>query len=234
MFKITKDGATVAMTEAPNYIKQAGNGCFVLCPEAEATGIAHNGTVYHLLGRPDMAGAEITVMLEETDAGAEIQAASVSATENAKLSGQLSAAARMYVQAATDVPDETALEMPDLFKTWEEALAAGVTLAENSIINDGGTLYRVVAPGGVLPQAHQPPHGEGMLAVYRPIDTTHEGTLEDPIPWVYGMDCTNGLYYSYNATVYLCKADMKPCVWAPGSAGLWQWEAVAAGTETEA
>ena len=59
MFKITKDGATVAMTEAPNYIKQAENGCFVLCPEAEATGIAHNGTVYHLLGRPDMAGAEI-------------------------------------------------------------------------------------------------------------------------------------------------------------------------------
>ena len=72
MFKITKDGATVAMTEAPNYIKQAENGCFVLCPEAEATGIAHNGTVYHLLGRPDMAGAEITVMLEETDAGVEI------------------------------------------------------------------------------------------------------------------------------------------------------------------
>ena len=34
MFKITKDGATVAMTEAPNYIKQAENGCFVLCPEA--------------------------------------------------------------------------------------------------------------------------------------------------------------------------------------------------------
>lgn len=30
MFKITKDGATVAMTEAPNYIKQAENGCFVL------------------------------------------------------------------------------------------------------------------------------------------------------------------------------------------------------------
>lgn len=233
MFKITKDGATVAMTEAPNYIKQAENGCFVLCPEAEATGIAHNGTVYHLLGRPDMAGAEITVMLEETDAGAEIQAASVSATENAKLSGQLSAAARMYVQAATDVPDETALEMPDLFKTWEQALDAGTTLTENSIINDGGTLYRVVAPGGVLPQAHQPPHGEGMLAVYRPIDTAHKGTMEDPIPWVYGMDCASGLYYSYNAAVYLCKADMKPCVWAPGTAGLWQWEAVAAG-ETEA
>ncbi len=227
MFKITKDGATLAMTEAPNYIKQAGNGCFVLCPEAEATGIAHNGTVYHLLGRPGMEGAEITVMLEETDAGAEIQSASESATENAKLSGQLSAAARMYVQAATDVPDKTALEMPDLFKPWAEVLAAGQTVPQNTIINDSGTLYRVVAAGGVLPQEHQPPHGEGMLAVYRPIDATHAGTLEDPIPWVYGMDCTSGLYYSHDTVVYLCKADMKPCVWAPGTAGVWQWEEVA-------
>lgn len=225
MFKIIKDGTGLGMTEAPTYVRQAENGCFVLCQEGQATGIAYGGTVYHLLGREALEGAE-SVILEETDAGAEIQAAGESAANNAKLSGQLSAAAKLYVQAATDVPDETALEMPDLFKTWEEVLEAGKTVAENSIINDGGTLYRVVAEGGVLPQEHQPPHGEGMLAVYRPIDTTHTGTLEDPIPWVYGMDCTEGLYYSYNATVYLCKANMTPCVWAPGTAGLWQWEAV--------
>lgn len=225
MFKIIKDGTSLGMTEAPTYVQQAENGCFVLCQEGQATGIAYGGTVYHLLGREALEGAE-SVILEETDAGAEIQAAGESAANNAKLSGQLSAAAKLYVQAATDVPDETALEMPDLFKTWEEVLEAGKTVAENSIINDGGTLYRVVAEGGVLPQEHQPPHGEGMLAVYRPIDTAHTGTLEDPIPWVYGMDCTEGLYYSYNATVYLCKANMTPCVWAPGTAGLWQWEAV--------
>ena len=225
MIKIIKDGTSLGMTEAPTYVRQAENGCFVLCQEAEATGIAHNGTVYHLLGREALEGAE-SVILEAADAGAEIQAAGESAANNAKLSGQLSAAAKLYVQAATDVPDETALEMPDLFKTWEEVLAAGQKVAQNAIINDGGTLYRVVAAGGVLPQEHQPPHGEGMLAVYRPIDTAHAGTLEDPIPWVYGMDCTEGLYYSYNATVYLCKANMTPCVWAPGTAGLWQWEAV--------
>lgn len=225
MFKIIKDGTSLGMTEAPTYVRQAENGCFVLCQEAEATGIAHNGTVYHLLGREALEGAE-SVILEAADAGAEIQAAGESAANNAKLSGQLSAAAKLYVQEATDVPDETALEMPDLFKTWEEVLAAGQNVAQNAIINDGGTLYRVVAAGGVLPQEHQPPHGEGMLAVYRPIDTAHAGTLEDPIPWVYGMDCTEGLYYSHNATVYLCKANMTPCVWAPGTAGLWQWEAV--------
>lgn len=223
MYRIVKDGAELALIEAPSYVRQAGNGCFVLCQEAEAAGIAYNGTVYHLLGREDLEGAE-SVILEAADAGAEIQTTRESAAQNAKLSGQLSAAARLYVQAATDVPDETALEMPDLFKTWEEALEAGAQLEKDTILNDGGTLYRVVQ--AVTPQAHQPPHGEGMLAIYRPIDTAHAGTEEDPIPWVYGMDCTSGLYYSYNAAVYLCKGDMKPCVWAPGTAGLWQWEAV--------
>lgn len=225
MFKIIKEGTSLGMTEAPIYVRQAENGCFVLCQEGQATGIAYGGTVYHLLGREALEGAE-SVILEETDAGAEIQAAGESAANNAKLSGQLSAAAKLYVQAATDVPDETALEMPDLFKTWAEILEAGKTVPKDTIINDGGTLYRVVPSEGVLPMEHQPPHGEGMLAVYRPIDKAHTGTQEDPIPWVYGMDCTADLYYSYNGVVYLCKADMKPCVWAPGTAGLWQWEAV--------
>ena len=170
---------------------------------------------------------QITVtMAKRTETEEKIEKIAMETMRNSGLSKQMMAAAKLYVQAATDVPDETALEMPDLFKTWEEVLAAGVIVAENSIINDGGTLYRVVAAGGVLPQEHQPPHGEGMLAVYRPIDTAHTGTQEDPIPWVYGMDCTEGLYYSYNETVYLCKANMTPCVWAPGTAGLWQWEAV--------
>ena len=63
MYKITKDGATLAMTEAPTYIKQAENGCFVLCQEEEAAGIALGGVPYHLLGRTAMEGVE-TVMLE--------------------------------------------------------------------------------------------------------------------------------------------------------------------------
>ena len=31
----------------------------------------------------------------------------------------------------------------------------------------------------------------------------------------------------YEGVTYLCKSDMLPCVWAPGSDGTeWQWEAV--------
>lgn len=68
MYRIVKDGAALALIEAPTYVRQAGNGCFVLCQEDQATGIAYGGTVYHLLGREAVEGAE-SVILEETDAG---------------------------------------------------------------------------------------------------------------------------------------------------------------------
>lgn len=76
MYKITSasDGADLGMTEAPVYIMQAANGCFVLCPEPEAQGICFAGTVYNMLGRQAMTGVENTVMLEPVDAG-ELQAA---------------------------------------------------------------------------------------------------------------------------------------------------------------
>ena len=120
---------------------------------------------------------------------------------------QLAAFARvMAVQAAPTLTDNQALTMPDLFPTWEQVLEEAQPLKKDSIINDGGTLYRVVQDN-TIPQAHQPPHGEGMLAVYRPIDKSHEGTADDPIPWIYGMDCHEGTYYSYNGKTYLCKSD---------------------------
>lgn len=137
---------------------------------------------------------------------------------------QLAAFARvMAVQAAPTMTDDQALTMPDLFPTWEQVLEEAQPLKKDSIINDGGTLYRVVQDN-TTPQEGQPPHGEGMLAVYRPIDKSHEGTAEDPIPWIYGMDCHEGTYYSYNGKTYLCKQDMTPCVWTPDTPGLWQWE----------
>lgn len=81
MFKIIKDGGGVGMTEAPTYIKKAENGCYVLCPEPEASGIAFEGTVYHLAGREALEGAE-TVALEQIDAGVEL-AATNAAVEDA-------------------------------------------------------------------------------------------------------------------------------------------------------
>lgn len=225
MFKIIKgDGTSLAMTEAPNYVKRHENGCNVLCDAAEAQGIAHSGVVYHLQDRPTLEGAE-TVTLEEVDAGAEISDARRVANNTAAVTGQVAVAAQVYARTATEIPDDAALQMKSLFQTWAQALATGEHLAGGTIINDDGTLYRVVGANGVDPMAHQPPHGEGMLAVYRPIDATHAGTLEDPIPWVYGMDCAGGSYYTAAGATWLCVSSMPACVWVPGTVGVWQWEA---------
>ena len=137
-------------------------------------------------------------------------------------SGPVVAAVCAFAAVSTEIPDASALEMSTLFPAWEDVLEAGAELAKGRVISDNGRLYRVMQ--AVTPQAHQPPDAEGMLAVYRPIDRGHAGTPEDPIPWVYGMDCLAGTYYSYNGAIYLCKGDMAPCVWPPDTTGMWQWE----------
>lgn len=73
-----------------------------------------------------------------------VQTAQTTADGVFAMSTQLRTAARMYVQKAVDISDNTALEIPDLFRTWGEVLAAGTQLEANTIINDGGQLYRVV------------------------------------------------------------------------------------------
>lgn len=131
---------------------------------------------------------------------------------------------RALAASVTTLSDTTALAIPDLLPTWAELLAAGNKVdAGVCLVHDGQT-YRVVQ--AVTPIESQPPDMEGMLAVYRPIEREHTGTMADPIPWVSGMDCRTGKYYSYEGVTYLCKGDMIPCVWTPGTAGLWQWEVV--------
>ena len=146
--------------------------------------------------------------------------------KKARLQGEAVRLARSSAAKETGFTDEEALELPDLFPTWEEALAAGAQLAAGTCLTKDGQVYRVVQ--AVTPQAHQPPDSEGMLAVYRPISPGHAGTADDPIPWEYGMDCLAGQYFSYEGHIYRVAAggDMIPCVWAPGTAGLWQWELI--------
>ena len=59
MFKIIKasDGTVLALTEDVTYIKKADNGCYILCPEPDASGISYAGTPYHLLDRDPMGEA---------------------------------------------------------------------------------------------------------------------------------------------------------------------------------
>lgn len=133
---------------------------------------------------------------------------------------------RAMARTATNIPDAVTLSIPDILPTWKEFLDSGEKIGEGVCIMHEGQCYRQMQPGGVTPIESQPPGADGMLAVYRPIDRDHAGTIDDPIPWVNGMDCFKDKYYSHDGEVYLCKQDMTPCVWAPGTEGVWQWEVV--------
>jgi hypothetical protein len=126
VYRITKDGASLGMTEAPTYIKQAPNGCLVLCPENEAMGIAHEGQVYSLLGREPLPDAP-TIMLEQVDGGAEVQKASET--------GGI-----MFVTLAEggQIDPATAAEHTELFAPW----ACPVNYTAGQIRQHGGKLYK--------------------------------------------------------------------------------------------
>lgn len=70
------DGTVLALTEDVTYIKKADNGCYILCPEPDASGISYAGTPYHLFGRKPLDDAE-SVILEPTDIGGWIMEAKV-------------------------------------------------------------------------------------------------------------------------------------------------------------
>lgn len=134
---------------------------------------------------------------------------------------------RSMASTYTTLTDTQALAMPDILPTWEELLEAGKTIEYGVCLMHNGQCYRVTSSNGVLPQEHQPPGGEGMLSVYTPIDREHAGTLEDPIPFVYGMETKELLYYSYEGKIYRVAkgGGMKNCVYLPDT-GIWQWELV--------
>lgn len=134
---------------------------------------------------------------------------------------------RSMAMTTTTLTDAQALSMPDILPTWEELLERGGKIAEGVCLMHNGQCYRQMQPGGVTPQDHQEPGGEGMLAVYTPIDRQHAGSLEDPIPFVYGMETKELLYYSYEGKIYRVAkgGGMKNCVYPPDT-GIWQWELV--------
>ena len=130
MYKINKNGTTLAMTEAPTYIKRAENGCLVLCLEPDAEGIAYAGKVYHLEGRPDMDGAE-TVSLERVDAGAEIS--------KANEAGRI---VFVTMAEAGTIDPITAADHADFFMDW----AAGVKYTTGQIRrHKDGNLYKCLS-----------------------------------------------------------------------------------------
>ena len=197
MYKLSRNGESLGMTEALTYIKTAANGCYVLCPEPEASGIVFAGAVYHLPGRPELEGAD-TVAVEEVDAGEEIEKTN---TTNGIVF--------VTMAEAGSIDPVTAAEHADLFAEWAYPIAYTV----GQIRRYNGTLYKCV-------QAHTsqadwaPPAAPSLWSL------TADPTEEWP-EWIQPI----GAHYAYDLGAKVSHngkhwtSDVAANVWEPGVYG---------------
>lgn len=112
-----------------------------------------------------------------------------------------------------EVDDNTAVRMMAFYPPFESIV--GQTVEQGYKFTYGGKLWRVIQPSLTI-QAHYAP-GVGMESLYSEINETHEGTLDDPIPYNGNMVLTAGLYYYQNHAIYLCNRDTINPVYQPMS-----------------
>ncbi len=77
----------------------------------------------------------------------------------------------------------------------------GAANAVGDIVEYGGRYYKTIQPTGNADPNHTP---DLVPAVFVPIDRTHAGTREDPIPAVGNMEYFEGRYYTEAGALYLC------------------------------
>ena len=117
---------------------------------------------------------------------------------------------RMLITAqinALTVDDNTALQMADFYPEWAEntAYTVGYKVRRN------GKLWRVV-------QAHTSLTGwepENAPSLWEQVNETHDGSLEDPIPYNGNMALVNDLYYTQDWEIYRCVRDTVNPVYNP-------------------
>lgn len=113
----------------------------------------------------------------------------------------------VLAKGAQSLGDEDALTVKSLYPEW----MPGVEYAVRKKALYKGVLYR-------CRQAHTsqadwaPDVAASLWAV---IDETHNGTIEDPIPYAGNMELKIGLYYAQGGVVYLCTLDTGIEVYAP-------------------
>jgi hypothetical protein len=102
-----------------------------------------------------------------------------------------------------DVDDNTALRMKQFYPTFESIVGQAVKKGFKFTYAD--KLWATVQPEMTI-QSHYAP-GSGLESLYTELCETHEGTIDDPIPYDGNMALESGLYYLQNGVIYLCNRD---------------------------
>lgn len=97
------------------------------------------------------------------------------------------------------VDDNTALRMTEFYPEW----ASDTDYTAGFKVRRGGKLWRCV-------QAHTSQAGwepENAASLWTEICETHDGTIDDPIPYSGNMALESGKYYIQEYVIYLCNRD---------------------------
>lgn len=101
-----------------------------------------------------------------------------------------------------NLTDNESLSVKELYPSWESKIGKNVEAGYKLLYNDN--LWRVRQNHKV--QEIYPP-SLSTAALYEVINYQHEGTIEDPIPYVPPMEIFKGKYYIQNDIKYLCTRD---------------------------
>ena len=197
MYEIIKDGAVLALTESPNYIRLHPDGFYILREQTDAQGVAVDGTPYHLFGRASIEGLE-TVVLAETDAGRILQEQET-----------VNSIAFVTLAEAGSIDTVTAEEHVELFAPW----VYPADYKTGNLRRYNGRLYKCI--GDHTSQADWAP--DVAVSLWAP---TSDPAEEYPA-WsqpVGAHDAYNtGDKVSHNAKHWISDVDSN--VWEPGTAG---------------
>lgn len=115
-----------------------------------------------------------------------------------------------YIKAARDTaPDQAAARAPEFYPAFQDVVDTyqkkGARVRYT--VNDKPVLYKLTCEdqttdGTLIIETWNPVDAS---SIWTAIDIEHEGTLEDPIPAVAGMEYVYGKYYIEGETVYICK-----------------------------
>lgn len=105
--------------------------------------------------------------------------------------------------AVMNMSDANALKCISIFPTWESYI--GKKLTTGIRVQYKGELWKVRQDIDVVLENQAP--SIDTAALYERIDEEHEGTLEDPIPYVNTMTVYKDKYYVEDGVIYKCIRD---------------------------
>lgn len=111
----------------------------------------------------------------------------------------LSAAVELAKDQATDLPDEKAAKLPELFPLWLELI--GQQLKAGQRVTHLDRVWKVLQDHTA--QADWSPDVAASLFTEVASDP-EQGTKDNPIPYNNNMELFEGLYYSQDGVTYLC------------------------------